>query len=332
MKITNLIENVEINFIEDFANDILIGLSSKVKSIPSKYFYDQKGSQLFQKITSQNEYYLTRKEFEILEKESTNIAMALEEDEIDLIELGAGDGHKSILLINGLINKGKKVNYYPIDISKEALIQLDQNIKPSSQLKIHGVVGEYISALKHLKSISTNRKLVLFLGSNIGNFDRTQNQIFFKKLWKNMNDSDYLLTGFDLKKSPEIMNSAYNDSEGFTADFNINLLTRINKELGGEFKEELFEHYGSYNPILGAMESFLISKITQSVFIKSLNRTFFFEENEPIHLEYSFKFSSTDIQYLAKETGCSVIKDYKDKDNYFTDSLWQIKKETKDEQ
>ncbi|WP_372654637.1 L-histidine N(alpha)-methyltransferase [Halobacteriovorax sp.] len=332
MKITNLIENIEVDFIEEFANDVLIGLSSDIKSIPSIYFYDQKGSQLFQKITSQDEYYLTRKEFEILEKESTNIAMALEEDEIDLIELGAGDGHKSILLINGLIEKGIKVNYYPIDISKEALIQLDQNIKSSSKLTIHGVVGEYISALKHLKSISKNKKLVLFLGSNIGNFDRVQNQIFFKKLWKNMNDSDYLLTGFDLKKSPEIMNSAYNDSEGFTAEFNINLLSRINKELGGNFNEELFEHYGSYNPILGAMESFLISKETHSVFIKALNRTFYFEENEPIHLEYSFKFSSTDIQHLAKKTGCKVIKDYRDEENYFTDSLWQINKEQYNEQ
>lgn len=327
MKITNLIENIEIDFIEDFANDILIGLTSKVKSIPSKYFYDQRGSQLFQKITSQSEYYLTRKEFEILEKESVNIATAMEEDEIDLIELGAGDGHKSLLLINGLIKQGKKVNYFPIDISKEALIQLDQNIKPSPQLTIHGVVGEYISALKHLKSISKNRKLVLFLGSNIGNFDRIQNQIFFKKLWHNMNNSDYLLTGFDLKKSPVIMNAAYNDSEGYTAEFNINLLSRINKELGGNFQEDLFEHFGSYNPILGAMESFLISKTTHSVFIKALNRTFSFEENEPIHLEYSFKFSSTDINFLAKQTGCSVIKNYRDAGNYFTDSLWQVNKE-----
>ncbi len=331
MKITTLThETVDqsLAHIDQFAIDVLTGLCSKPKNIPAKYFYDDIGSELFQKITQHTDYYPTRTEFEILDEIKNSLPEFIGESEIDIIELGAGDGHKTKLLIDGFLKNDYKVNFYPIDISEKAMLLLEKNIEPNSQLSVHGIVAEYFAGLRYARSQSKNRQLVLFLGSNIGNFNLAQNQGFLRRLWKALNSGDFTLIGFDLKKDVSKFLSAYNDSAGHTKEFNLNLLRRINNELGGQFDINKFQHFGTYNPKLGAMESYLLSNEDQEVYIKELQRSFHFQAYEPIHLEYSFKFLKTDVELLSKQAGFNVVNHFTDRNNYFVDSLWRVTKES----
>jgi len=327
-KLSNLGQKEKDLVKEQFAMDVLTGLYSKPKSISAKYFYDDLGSQIFQDITKHDDYYPTKIEFEILDKIKSIIPTLIDSKEIDIIELGAGDGHKSHLLIKGFLDQNISVNFYPIDISEKAMILLEENITSHPKLKIHGVVSEYMQGLQFLRRKSSNKKLVLFLGSNIGNFDRIQSQVFLRRLWQNLDDSDHILIGFDLKKNVDTLLTAYNDSAGHTKKFNLNLLARINNELGGNFDLTQFDHFGTYNPSLGAMESYLLSNTEQKVYISKLERSFQFHKMEPIHLEYSFKFLKRDVDYLSEQTGFKVIEHFTDPKDYFLDSLWEVKKET----
>ncbi len=328
MKITNLIEKDQSNqHREELAADVLTGLSTHPKSISSKYFYDDIGSELFQKISQHEDYYLTKTEYSIFQYASTAIPQLIRESEIDIIELGAGDGHKSKLIIDGFLNKGCKVNFYPIDISEKAMHLLGQNMAASENFTIHGIVSDYFTGLTHLKNISGNKKLVLFLGSNIGNFNKQQSRDFLKKLWMSLNTSDHVLIGYDLKKDSCILNKAYNDSTGLTRAFNLNLLNRLNRELGANFDVSKFQHYGFYNPALGAMESYIVALDDQEVYISVLEKCFYFEKFEAMHLESSYKFSPSDINYLANHTGFYIEQHFFDERNYFMDALWQVQKD-----
>lgn len=323
MKLTNLIEKDQTSrHHEAFITDVINGLSAEQKSISAKYFYDDIGSELFQKISQHPDYYPTKTEFSILDKISGILPAMINESEIDIIELGAGDGHKSELIINGFINANCKVNFYPIDISEKAMQLLGNNLCISENLHIHGVVADYLHGLNHLKTISSNKKLVLFLGSNIGNFNKTQTNEFLSMLCNAINADDYVLIGFDLKKDPEILNKAYNDSHGLTQAFNINLLTRINRELGGNFDISKFKHYGFYNPYRGTMESYLISLVDQEITMKTKNQTFHFKQFESMHLEYSHKFTPPGITKLAQRNGFEVTKLFSDEKDYFIDALF----------
>lgn len=329
MKISNLLEkNQPSHHKEEFAIDVLTGLSTHPKAISAKYFYNDTGSELFQKISQQEDYYLTKTEFAIFQKISAIIPEIIKGSEIDIMELGAGDGHKSKLIIDGFLSKDCKVNFYPIDISEKAMQLLGENLAISKNLTIHGVVAEYFTGLNHLKTISNNKKLVLFLGSNIGNFNKQQSRDFLKKLWLSLNASDYVLIGYDLKKDTHVLNTAYNDTEGLTKAFNLNLLSRINRELGGNFDVSKFQHYGFYNPALEAMESYLFALEEQEIYISALEKNFQFEKFEPLHLEYSYKFSPSDITYLASHTGFHVEQHFSDEKNYFIDALWKVQKES----
>lgn len=326
MKITNLqIDTKKNNYskADTFLRDVDKGLSLRHKALSSKYFYDDEGSKIFQKITKHPDYYLTRSEIEILNKIKLKLPNLLKLDEVDIIELGPGDGSKSKIIIEGFNNYGSIVNYYPIDISKKALQLLGKNIKNNSKLKINGIVGEYFEGLKFIKNTSKNKQLVLFLGSNIGNFERGQSVKFMKEINKNIKDESYIFTGFDLKKDPKKLNKAYNDSSNLTKKFNLNLLSRINSELKGNFNINKFMHLGAYNPLIGAMESFLISTKIQSVFIKSLNKKYDFEAYEPIHLEYSFKFSLLDIENIADKTNFRIKNNFMNKNRGYLNSLWK---------
>ncbi|RAP33452.1 hypothetical protein DID80_08045 [Candidatus Marinamargulisbacteria bacterium SCGC AAA071-K20] len=327
MKISTLNKNEKVEEgvgIQKFASDVHTGLLASPKRISAKYFYDKKGSELFQKITEHIDYYPTRVETEILNDIKQVLPTIIGEKEIDIIELGAGDGHKSKIIIKGFLREDIRVNYYPIDISEKAMTQLKTTIKPRDNLTIHGIVGEYNEGLNFVNKKSKNKKLVLFLGSNIGNFNRVENKAFLNNLNKSLNKKDHVLIGYDLKKDIKTLNQAYNDSGGLTKEFNLNLLKRINKELGGNFDSNKFDHYGVYNPILGAMESHLISKEEQLIYIKELTQTIHFEAHEPLHLEYSFKFTEKDIIKLSKQTGYEVINNFTDTKKYFIDSLWQV--------
>jgi len=312
---------------QEFALEVLLGLSKTEKSLPSRYFYDDKGSSLFQKIMELDEYYLSRCEHEILEKEKDFLSEILQDSSYNLIDLGSGDGRKTNILIEEFLSNGHDFNYVPVDISEAAIKnQLGSLEKQFPNLNVSAIVAEYFNGLLWHTRQSSDRNVLLFLGSNIGNFRRSQARTFLHSVWNFLNDGDLVIIGFDLKKDIELMMQAYNDHKGVTKEFNLNLLERINRELGGEFKLDQFRHFAHYNVFSGAMESYIVSLKEQEVQIKELNQTFKFKPFEPIHTEYSYKFLPSDIESLAKDTGYSILRQMKDSQGHFVDSIWEVQK------
>jgi len=310
-----------------FALDVLVGLSEQQKSIPSKYMYDDEGSRLFERITRLPEYYPTRCEIENLEKHRESIANHMGDQPFNLVEFGPGNGRKTSILIEYFLEKKMDFRYVPIDISDGAMNKLTDEMKSSfPALELEGLVSDYFSGIKWLNRRYNRRNLVLFLGSNIGNFNHGKARFFLRNLWNCLNDGDIALIGFDLKKDIELLIKAYNDEKGVTRDFNINLLKRINRELGGQFDLDSFRHAGLYNVIRGAMESYLISRREQEVYIEEIGRSFHFRPWEPIHMEYSYKYLESDIDTIAQETGYIVREHFYDTRRYFIDSIWEVKK------
>jgi L-histidine N-alpha-methyltransferase len=309
-----------------FADDVLSGLSSTPKSLSSKYFYDDEGSRLFQEIMKLPEYYLTSCELEIFTEQATDIfrEFANGDPTFDLIELGAGDGTKTAVLIDHFLKEDADISYSPIDISQEALDALTEKFsREFPALQMNAMNGDYFKVLQSLKNNSGRRKVLLFLGSNIGNFSREQSVDFFRQLRGVMSDGDLLLVGFDLQKDPHVIAAAYDDPQGVTAKFNLNLLTRINRELGGDFVLDNFIHYANYRPIEGSARSFLISREKQTVTIAALGRSFEFDQWEPVFMEISQKYSLCGIESLASESGFQIKQNFFDGRRYYCDSLWQ---------
>lgn len=272
------------------------------------------------------EYYLTRSELEIFTEQAEQILQAFGAggNEFDLIELGAGDGTKTAILIEQFLEKGADITYMPIDISGEALDELTANFRgkfPDLAMTPHR--GDYFRILETLKNESKRRKILMFLGSNIGNFNREQSLDFFKSIRAVMNDSDLLFTGFDLQKDPRVIVNAYDDPKGVTAAFNLNLLKRINRELGADFDLDKFSHYAVYRPVDRAARSFLISREKQTVHIEVLGRSFDFDQWEAVFMEISQKYSLQMIEDLATGSGFRIEKNFFDSKNYYTDSLWE---------
>ncbi len=309
-----------------FADDVLAGLTSTPKSISSKYFYDDEGSRLFMEIMKLPEYYLTKSEFEIFSEQTPEIFTAFTDSsaDFDLIELGAGDGTKTAVLIDHFLKQSIDFTYTPIDISKEACDALSAKFHAKFPgLKIDTQHGDYFRILESLKMRSSRRKILLFLGSNIGNFNREQAVGFFKDMRAVMHDNDLLFVGFDLQKDPHVILNAYDDAHGVTAAFNLNLLNRINRELGANFDTTKFSHYAMYRPVECAARSFLISREKQSVFIKALDKSFDFDQWEAIFMEISQKFSPAIIMEIAAESGFEIGQSFYDSKNYYCDSLWR---------
>jgi dimethylhistidine N-methyltransferase len=307
---------------DNFLTDVLKGLQSLPKYLDSKYFYDKKGDELFQKIMDSDEYYLTNAEMEIFSKQQSQIADTVldHNDQLDVIEFGPGDATKSVHLLKELADRNQIANYVPIDISKNIIDLLNKSLpKQITGLTIHGLAGEYFQMLSAAHKISSNKKLVLFLGANIGNFKFNEMPAFLMKLKSLLSAGDMILIGFDLKKNPQTILSAYNDKEGFTRDFNLNLLNRINKELKGNFEIENFQHYPTYDPSTGACKSYLISTKEQSVNIG--DTVIHFEKNEPVFMEISQKYSVKEIDDIAKECGFEDSADFFDSNRYFVDVI-----------
>ncbi len=309
--------------VHELAYEVLVGLSSHPKSLPSRYFYDDRGSELFQEIMGLEEYYLTNCEHQILEQHAGDMLADLE-GPIDIVDLGAGDGAKTRLLLRQALARGTDVTYVPVDISQGAMAALvDALRKEMPELGIHGLVGEYTGALRWLSENRTDRpRLVLFLGSNIGNFNRAQARGFLSRIWTHLDARDRLVVGFDLKKDIERLLLAYNDASGITAAFNLNLLTRLNRELGANFDLSRFRHYGTYDVMSGAMESYLVSLENQSVFVEHIQRSFEFSAWEPIHTEYSYKYLRSDVDALAVDSGFQVRHRFGDVRGWFIDDVW----------
>ena len=313
---------------KDFELDVLVGLSEKPKRLDSRYFYDDEGSRLFQAIMNCKDYYPTNSEREILENHGRSIMATCGKGPINVIDLGAGDGAKTKVLLRALIEMGIDCRYVPIDISEAAIRGLLESMAAElPEIEVQGLVCEYTDGLNWLSAQPDQRtNLLLFLGSNIGNFNKPRARAFLRRQWTSLNNGDFALIGFDLKKDIEVLLRAYNDSDGFTAQFNLNLLTRINADLGGNFRPESFRHYGTYDVFSGAMVSYLVSLEEQTVAIESLGRSFHFEAWEPVHTEYSYKYLDRDIDDLAKDTGYTIEGKYRDSTHGFVDTLWKVQK------
>ena len=308
----------------EFAEDVLVGLSERPKRLSSRYFYDAKGSALFQAITDLDEYYPTRLEAGIFESHKAQMLAPFLDRPLNLIDLGAGDGRKTVVLLDYLRAQGAQVRYVPIDISESAMADLVERMSQRyPDLPIGGLVSEYFDGVRWLSQASDRHNLVLFLGSNIGNFDKPRARAFLRRLWNALKPGDHALIGFDLKKDIEALLAAYNDREGVTAQFNLNLLARINAELGGHFDLSKWRHFATYSVFTGAMESYLVAKEGQRVAVDGLRTSFDFAPWEPIHTEYSYKYLEQDIGDLARASGFEVEARFFDEKRWFCDALWR---------
>lgn len=309
---------------DTFLKDIKAGLSQNPKHISSHYFYDKSGDELFQKIMGMPEYYLTNSELEIFSEQSDDIIRSFEiskNEEFELIELGAGDGKKTQHLLKTLLEKDFNFKYIPVDISQNSLSVITErmeNLFPD--LEIQPQQGDYFQVLDELFS-SDKPKVILFIGSNLGNMEDETAKDFLKKIATHLKKSEKLLLGVDLIKSAEIVLPAYNDAAGITRDFNLNLLKRINREFDADFELKNFEHAPEYTEEEGIAKSFLKSKKKQTVFIKELNESFDFAENELIHTEISRKYNDEILENLLGNSGLTISRKFLDSKKYFADYI-----------
>ncbi|MCX2585163.1 L-histidine N(alpha)-methyltransferase [Pedobacter sp. MR22-3] len=307
-----------------FLHDVLAGLTAEKKSLSSKYFYDETGDYIFQQIMEMDEYYLTNAEMDIMRHQTEQITdvIAANPGAFDLIELGAGDATKSVHLLQSLINRQLEFTYLPIDISRHVIEDLEENLpKKLPALKVQGLNGDYFAMVKKAKTLSARRKVLLFMGANIGNMNVTEAKAFCKALRNELSAEDLLVIGFDLKKNPRQILAAYNDAAGVTKSFNLNLLSRINRELDGDFDISNFDHYASYDPESGSCKSYLISLKDQRVNIG--DETIPFLANEHIYMEISQKYALTEIDDLAISSGFIPFAHFFDQQQYFVDAIWK---------
>lgn len=307
-----------------FWEDVTTGLSAQPKRLQSKYFYDDEGDRLFQEIMNCQEYYLTDCEMEIFTQQTGQLAATILEggQPFDLIELGAGDATKSIHLLKNLLQQQADFTYLPIDISSHVISSLNATLPLSLPgLKIKGLNGEYFDMLNKAAALSDKRKVVLFMGANIGNMPVADAAAFCKELRNHLQAGDMAIIGFDLKKNPETILAAYNDSQGITRQFNLNLLTRINRELGADFDLKQFDHYATYDPETGSCKSYLISLNKQQVHLPGAE-VISFEKDEYISMEISQKYTLEQTAQFAREAGFETSDNFFDSKNWFVDTVW----------
>jgi len=309
---------------DQFLKEVLNDLNNTPKTLNSKYFYDGKGDKIFQEIMDCPEYYPTNCEMEIFRDHAKELALTLRNgfNNFDLVEMGAGDATKSSHLLKELVEMKADFTYMPIDISSAMIAHLEEVLpKQIEGLHVQGLNGEYFQMLDQANKISSRKKVVMILGGNIGNVDPEGALVFCSKIRSCLQEGDLVLLGFDLKKNPRTVLAAYNDAGGFTRDFNLNLLHRINNELDGNFDTEQFEHYPTYDPATGACKSYLISRINQQVEIAG--NSFTFSENEFIFMEISQKYSIEETDNIAEKTGFKPVEHFLDHKKWFLDTVWQ---------
>ena len=307
------------------SQEISFSLSQKNKFISPKFFYDNIGSDIFEKICELPEYYLTRTEFEILDSIKFELSEYLV-DNYALVELGSGSAIKTRKLIEILTMQQKVVEYYPVDISdilKDSSINLHDEYE---NLKITGIIDKYEAGLEFIRTLDHTKKLVAFLGSSMGNFSPEDGIEFLEKINSSMNEGDMLLLGLDLVKDVKVLEAAYNDSKGVTADFNCNLLFRMNLELGANFDVSKFEHVAVFNKKYKRIEMYLKSLAKQHVFVSTIDLFLKFKKGELIHTEYSHKYTIPQIKKMVKKTGFTPVRIWTDKKNYFALALFVVEK------
>ncbi len=334
MTATIVNELAESMFTKEFAQDVSITLGAKPKYLKPKYFYDSVGSELFEQICLQPEYYPTRTEASILEIYSSNIAGIFANESCSIIELGSGSSSKTRMLLQAFLkanhNKSSYRYYFPIDISHS---MLKHSVKILSAefptLNVIGLPTDYVDGINKVnqfmlsKNITSARKIIVFLGSSIGNFEPNEAETFLKVLADRMNARDLLLIGFDLHKDEKVLSAAYNDSAGITSRFNLNILQRINKELGGEFDTDFFKHYAYYNKQEKRVEMHLISTCKQQVYVRKIDKMFDFGVGESIHTENSYKYTLQEIDDLTTKCGLDIKRHFSDRNYWFDLGLFE---------
>jgi len=308
---------------KDFYLDVIQGLDQVPKRLSSKYFYDKIGDRLFEAIMMSPDYYLTRCEMEIFTRQAKEIVdnLITQNVEFELIELGPGNCAKSIHLLRALIAENRSFNYVPIDISGNVISEL-QSFLPAEipELRFNGLVGEYFDRLAIHCLLAGTRKVVMCLGGNIGNMTITESNQFCKKLRGYLQPGDKCIIGFDLVKHPAIIKRAYDDRDGFTREFNLNLLHRINRELGADFEIDQFDHYCSYDPLSGAAKSYLVCLSDMVVHLPGARISF--EKDECIWTEISQKYSKEQINQMAVNNGFNHTAEFLDAKSWFMDAIW----------
>ncbi|WP_340075384.1 L-histidine N(alpha)-methyltransferase [Leptobacterium sp. I13] len=315
------------SFANAFEEEVYKGLTAYPKYLSSKYFYDKAGDKLFQDIMKLPEYYLTNCEFDILSKHKEAIAEAFKGvNGFDLIELGAGDGKKTKILLHYLAEKKYGFNFLPIDISQNVLNELESSLKKElPNISVIPKQGTYFEVLKELAQYNERKKVIMVLGSNIGNLLHPDAILFLKNIEKSMSEEDLLFMGFDQKKDPQVILDAYNDKTGVTAAFNKNILKRINKELGADFDTRLFMHWEAYDPESGTAKSYLVAKEAHNVTVKELDLTIRFDQWETIHTEISQKYDDKVVEWLAEESGLQIKQQFTDDRNYYKNYIFTKK-------
>lgn len=308
-----------------FARGVHAGLTDFPKHLSSKFIYDEKGDKLFQDIMAMPAYYLTDCEFDILSRHQQLISENFSNTGgFDFIELGAGDGKKTKILLKSLVQNNYDFDYLPVDISQNALDGLEQSLREEiPKVSVKPVQGTYFSVLADLAKLNTRKKAIVVLGSNIGNLHHNEAIEFLRNIRKAMRRGDMLFMGFDQKKNPQVILDAYNDENGITEAFNKNILERINREFDGNFDPEKFMHWETYNPETGTAKSFLLSKIAQEVTLPKLDLTVQFARWESIHTEISQKYNDDVVQWLAGEAGLQIKERFEDKKGYYKDYIFQ---------
>lgn len=313
------------SFQQEFEQHVLEGLSHFPKFLSSKYIYDDIGDQLFQQIMALSEYYLTSAEYDIINLYKSELRKLFKSDNgYDIIELGAGDGKKTKVLLEELYHHKVDFTYRPIDISQHAIDELTTSIKNIwPKMKIQGEQGTYFKVLANLAMYNKRPKLILVLGSNIGNLEHKKAIEFMKQIQAHMSPADHLFMGFDQKKDPLTIQAAYSDPTGVTQEFNRNLLHRINKEMQADFDVNDFEHWESYDPETGTAKSYLIATKECKVHIEKLGFKVNFKKWETIHTEISQKYDDSIVTWIAQESGLKITQIFEDEQQLFKNYLFK---------
>jgi dimethylhistidine N-methyltransferase len=304
-----------------FGYEVFRGLTATPKTLSPWLFYDAEGSNLFEQITELPEYYVTRTERAIFaEHADAIIALAAGEQghPLTAIELGAGTASKTGLLLEAEVRRSGTVDYYAIDVSESALNEAKEHLEGElSGVRVHTRVADYTEGLGQIDAEQGARKLVLYIGSSIGNFELHDAEALLSDVRSQLAPGDCLLLGADLVKDPELLEAAYDDAAGVTAAFNRNVLARINRELGADFPLERFEHRALWNPTLSRIEMHLVCTSDQRVHIPALDLTLQFAEGETIHTENSYKFTDSTIFELLDGAGFELRREWKDERQWF---------------
>ncbi len=306
----------ELVAVPPYVDEVMNGLMARRQTLPCKLFYDDRGSALFEEITRLPEYYLTRIELEILRDRGKEIALAAGSP-VSIVELGAGTATKTGTLVRAFARRQMRVKYFPVDISPAALAEAKKRIRDECPgVVIRPVIADFSNGFGFLQNIP-GRKIVLYLGSSIGNFDWHAATAMLRKVRDRLNSGDALLLGTDMVKSPEILVPAYNDAQGVTAEFDKNILVRLNREFDADFDLDSFRHVAEWNPLRSRMEIYLESTRAQAVTLRTTGLIVKFAAGERIHTENSYKYTEQMVETMLCVSGFKLEKTWYDRRRWF---------------